>query len=83
MTALGIIQIIYLVINAVGLVSSLRAYFTSSELLTIKFLNFTEKYCGKLIALCVSVLFILLYIPVIVINAIFITFLIICGSYLT
>ena len=82
MTTLGIIQIIYLAINAVGLVISLRAYFTSSAFPIIKVLGFIERYCGKLIALCASILFILLYIPVIAFNAIFVMFLILCGSYL-
>jgi hypothetical protein len=82
MTTLGIIQIIYLAINVIGLVVSFGTFFTSNESIVAKLFNFINKYCGKIITFLVGILFILLYMPVIAINAIFTAFLILCGTCL-
>ena len=82
MTTLGIIQIIYLAINIIGLIASLCIFSKSEELPIIsKLFDFIAGRLGRVALVIASILIISLFLPAIFCTAVFAAFLIFYGSH--
>lgn len=83
MTTLGIIQIIYLIINILGLVGSVIAFCCEFGFEPIfRLSNLVSEHLGTTISVIFNILLVLLFLPVITITAAFILVVALSGSAL-